>query len=35
MPEKSEKFLSLDEFKEKVYKNIGFLESLDEVEIGK
>lgn len=35
MAEKSEKFLSLDEFKEKVYKNIGFLESLDEVEIGK
>jgi hypothetical protein len=35
MAEKSEKFLSLDEFKEKVYKNIGWLESLDELESGK
>lgn len=35
MTEKSEKFLSLDEFKERVYKNIGFLESLDEMECGK
>ena len=34
MAEKGEKFLSLDEFKERVYKNIGFLESLDEVEAG-
>jgi hypothetical protein len=30
MREKSEKFLSLDQFKEKVYKNIGTLETLDE-----
>lgn len=34
MAEKGEKFLSLDDFKERVYKNIGFLESLDEVEAG-
>lgn len=34
MAEKGEKFLGLDEFKERVYKNIGFLESLDEVESG-
>ena len=30
MAEKSEKFLSLDEFKERVYKHIGMLESMDE-----
>ncbi len=35
MTERSEKFLSFDKFKERVYKHIGFLESLDEVEIGK
>jgi hypothetical protein len=30
MAEKNEKLLSPDEFKEKVYKNVGLLESLDE-----
>jgi hypothetical protein len=35
MVEKSEKFLGLDEFKEKVYKNIGTLEAFDELETGK
>ena len=30
MAEKSEKFLSLDEFKERVYKHIGMLEAMDE-----
>ena len=30
MVEKSEKFLSLDEFKERVYKHIGLLEAMDE-----
>src|SRR5215203_2872223 len=30
MAEKSDKFLSFDQFKEKVYKNIGTLEVLDE-----
>jgi hypothetical protein len=35
MAEKGEKFLNLDEFKEKVYKNIGKLESLDDIESGK
>lgn len=35
MAEKSEKFLSLDKFKEQVYKNIGTLETLDEINSGK
>jgi hypothetical protein len=30
MADKGEKFLSMDEFKERVYKNIGTLEALDE-----
>jgi len=30
MTEKSEKFLSLDEFKERVYKHIGMLESIED-----
>ncbi|HVE56911.1 MAG TPA: hypothetical protein VNB22_08780 [Pyrinomonadaceae bacterium] len=30
MAEKNEKLLTPDEFKEKVYKNVGLLESLDE-----
>ena len=30
MAEKSEKFLGLDEFKERVYQHIGMLESMDE-----
>jgi hypothetical protein len=30
MAEKSEKFLSFDQFKENVYKNIGTLEAIDE-----
>jgi hypothetical protein len=34
MTEKSEKFLSFDKFKEKVYKHIGTLETFDEIESG-
>jgi hypothetical protein len=32
MAEKSEKFLSFDKFKDKVYKHIGFLQSMEEFE---
>jgi hypothetical protein len=35
MVEKSDKFLSVDKFKEKVYKNIGMLDSLEEVDSGR
>src|SRR5215204_2044340 len=35
MVENDEKFLSFDKFKEKVYKNIGTLEALDEIHSGK
>jgi len=35
MAEKNEKSLSPEEFKERVYKNIGTLEGLDEAEIDK
>ena len=35
MVENDEKFLSLDKFKERVYKHIGTLETIDEIESGK
>ena len=35
MVKNDEKYLSLDKFKEKVYKNIGKLESLDDIDSGK
>ena|GEM_PF-2253796 len=35
MTEKSEKFLSFDKFKENVYKNIGSLETFDEIKSAK
>jgi hypothetical protein len=35
MIKNDEKYLSLDKFKEKVYKNIGKLESLDDIDSGK
>ncbi len=35
MVEKNEKLLSPDEFKDKVYKNVGFLESLEETAVNK
>jgi len=34
MSKNEEKFLSVDKFREKVYKNVGTLDSIDEIESG-